>query len=103
MLFTPQISPLGGLARPCRSNFGSQVIAETLTEATRKGAQRVPKRDWTVGTVTMPQKPAARPPSKTRAARYRSQHHDMQSDFPRGVTRCRSGKINPDIASSLRR
>jgi len=63
----------------------------------------VPKRDWTVGTVTMPQKPAARPPSKTRAARYRSQHHDMQSDFPRGVTRCRSGKINPDIASSLRR
>ena len=47
-----------------------------------------------VGTVTMPQKPAARPARrKTRAARYRSQHHDMQSDFPRGVARCRSGKL----------
>ena len=42
----------------------------------------------------MPQKPAARPARrKTRAARYRSQHHDMQSDFPRGVARCRSGKL----------
>jgi hypothetical protein len=55
-----------------------------------------------VGTVTMPQKPAARPARrKTRAARYRSQHHDMQSEFPRGVAQVPIEKINPDIASTF--
>ena len=103
MLFTPEISPLGELARPCRNDIRLTVMPSphSIDDGFGK-ALGVCQRDWTVGTATMPQEPAARPARrKIRAAR-----------IVRSTTICRAifraggavpGKINPDIASSLRR